>query len=62
VDEIPVEYERLDHVLVGLFDEKLPPAEVAKKTGVDLKVVEDVVKRHRNSSHKRAYPPMLGGW
>jgi NAD+ synthase len=62
VDEIPVEYERLDLVLAALFDEKLPPAEVAKKTGVDLKVVEDVVKRHRNSAHKRAYPPMLGGW
>ncbi|MDA4113588.1 MAG: NAD+ synthase [Thaumarchaeota archaeon] len=62
VDEIPIEYERLDHVLVGLFDEKLPPADVAKKTGVDLKVVEDVIRRHRNSAHKRAYPPMLGGW
>jgi NH3-dependent NAD+ synthetase len=62
VDEIPIEYERLDPVLAGLFDEKLPPREVAKKTGVDLKVVQDVVRRHRNSAHKRAYPPMIGGW
>jgi NH3-dependent NAD+ synthetase len=52
----------LDHVLVGLLDEKLSPKEVAKKTGVDPKVVEDVVRRHRNSAHKRTYPPMLGGW
>jgi NAD+ synthase len=62
VDEIPIEYERLDPVLVGLFDEKLPAKEVAKRTGVELKVVEDVVKRHRASAHKRAYPPMLGSW
>jgi NAD+ synthase len=62
IDEIPVEYERLDHVLVGLFDEKLPPKEVAKKTGVDIKVVQDVIKRHKASAHKRSYPPMLGSW
>jgi NAD+ synthase len=62
VDEIPIEYERLDPVLSGLFDEKLPPKEVAERTGVDLKVVEDVVKRHRASAHKRSYPPMLGTW
>jgi len=62
VDEIPLEYERLDHVLVGLFDERLPPKEVAKKTGVDLKVIQDVVRRHKASAHKRTYPPMLGSW
>jgi NH3-dependent NAD+ synthetase len=62
VDEIPIDYDRLDPVLVGLFDEKLPPSEVAKRTGVDLKVVEDVVRRHRGSAHKRGYPPMIGGW
>ncbi len=62
VDEIPIEYERLDHVLAGLFDEKLEPREVAKRTGVDIKIVQDVVKRHRASAHKRSYPPMLGSW
>lgn len=62
LDEIPIDYVRLDPVLVGLFDQKLSPKDVARKTGVDLKVVEDVVRRHRNSAHKRAYPPMIGGW
>jgi NAD+ synthase len=62
VDEIPLEYEVLDPVLVGLFDEKLPPKEVARRTGVDMKVIQDVVKRHKESAHKRAYPPMLGSW
>ncbi len=62
VDEIPIDYDRLDPVLVGLFDEKLPPSEVANRTGVDVKVIEDVVRRHRSSAHKRSYPPMIGGW
>ncbi len=62
VDEIPIDYDRLDLVLAGLFDERLQAAEVARRTGVDIKVVEDVVKRHRSSAHKRLYPPMLGGW
>jgi NAD+ synthase len=62
VDEIPIEYERLDLVLAGLFDEKRTPAEVAKTTGVGIKVVRDVIRRHRASAHKRAYPPMLGSW
>jgi NH3-dependent NAD+ synthetase len=62
VDEIPIDYDKLDPVLVGLFDEKLPPREVARKTGVDFKVVQDVVRRHASSAHKRSYPPMIGGW
>jgi NH3-dependent NAD+ synthetase len=62
VDEIPIDYDLLDPVLVGLFDKKLAPVEVSRRTGVDLPVVEDVIKRHRNSAHKRAYPPMIGGW
>jgi NH3-dependent NAD+ synthetase len=62
VDEIPIAYESLDQILVGLFDEKLPPKEVAKKTGVEMKVIQDVLKRHKASAHKRNYPPMLGTW
>jgi NAD+ synthase len=62
VDEIPIEYERLDPVLVALFDEGLPPQEVAKKTGVTMKVIQDVIKRFDASAHKRSYPPMIGTW
>jgi NAD+ synthase len=59
VDEIPVAYEKLDPVLVALFDEGLLPAAVAKKTGIDIKVVKEVVRRNRSSAHKRAFAPML---
>lgn len=62
VDEIPIAYESLDPVLVGLFDQKLPPSEVAKKTGVEMKVIQDVIRRYTASAHKRSYPPMLGSW
>ena len=61
-DEIPIEYERLDLVLYGLFDAKLRPAEVSKRTGVNLEVIKDVLRKHKGSGHKRAYPPMLGSW
>lgn len=61
-DEIPIDYDRLDPVLVGLLDQKLPPKEVSRRTRVDLKIVEDVVRRYQKSEHKRAYPPMIGGW
>lgn len=62
VDEIPIAYETMDPVLVALFDEKLPAKEAAKKTGVDIKVIEDILRRHEASAHKRSYPPMLGSW
>ncbi len=61
-DEIPAPYEVMDPVLVALFDEKLPPKEAAKKTGVEIKIVQEIVKRHKASAHKRSYPPMLGNW
>ncbi len=62
VDEIPIAYEAMDPVLVALFDEKLPAKEAAKKTGVDIKIIQDILRRHKASAHKRSYPPMLGSW
>jgi len=61
-DEIPIEYEKLDLVLHGLFDLKLRPADVSKRCGVALETIELVLRKHRASAHKRAYPPMLRGW
>jgi NAD+ synthase len=61
-DEIPIGYEKLDYVLAGLFDEKKTPKQVATDTGVSIEVVRDVTRRHKESVHKRAYPPMIGGW
>lgn len=60
-DEIPLEYEELDPVLVGLFDRKLPPREVSRLTSVPVKVVEEVLRRFERSKHKRACPPMVRG-
>jgi len=58
-DEIPLGYEELDPVLVGLFDRKLPPREVSRLTGVPVTVVKEVLRRYERSEHKRTYPPMV---
>ncbi len=58
-DEIPLAYEKLDPVLVGLFDLKLPPKEVSRRTGVPLKVINEVLRRFTASKHKREYPPAV---
>jgi hypothetical protein len=48
-------------VLYGLFEAKMSSEDVAKATGVDQKIIEEVVQTHQSSAHKRAYPPMIGG-
>lgn len=58
-DEIPIDYERLDPILVGLFDYKLTPEEVSQRTGVSIEVVREVLRRFNTSKHKRSYPPMI---
>jgi len=58
-DEIPLDYDRLDPVLVGLFDHGLPPVKVSQKTGVPIEVVEEVMRRFNASKHKREYSPMI---
>lgn len=61
-DEIPLDYTELDPVLVCLFDLKLSPEETSRGLGIDPAKVREVLSRYRGSSHKRAYPPMIGGW
>ncbi len=58
-DEIPLDYDRLDPVLVMLFDQNLSPEEVSKLTAIPLGVVRDVVRRFNGSKHKRAPSPTL---
>jgi NAD+ synthase len=58
-EEIPLTYEELDPVLVGLFDYKLPQIELSKITGISANVVEEVSCRFSKSRHKRAFPPMI---
>jgi NAD+ synthase len=61
-DEIPLDYAELDNALVCLFDLKMGPEETARELGVDLVKVREVLSRFHVSAHKRAYPPMIGGW
>lgn len=58
-DEIPVDYDRLDKILVGLFDKKLPPSDVSKLTGESLGLVNETLRRFEISKHKRSFPPGL---
>jgi len=58
-DEIPLAYEKLDPVLVGLFDKKLSPREVSQLAGVPIETVHEVLRRFNVSEHKRIYPPII---
>lgn len=62
IDEIPVAYEDLDAVLVGLFDNKYSPEKVSLLTGVSVKTVKEVLHRFIKSKHKRTYPLLLKEW
>lgn len=61
-DDLPLDYEKLDLVLYGIFDAKLQPKDVSAQTGVPVPIVEQLLRMHRESTHKRVYPPMLGTW
>ena len=58
-DEIPLDYDKLDPVLVGLFDHKLPTREVSHLTSISLEKVEEVLHCFNVSKHKRTFPPMV---
>lgn len=52
-DELPLTYNDLDPILVGLFDLKLSPEDVSRQTNFPLTIVEDVLHRYNISEHKR---------
>jgi len=58
-DEIPIDYDKLDLVLVGLFDYKITPTEVSKATGIPLQAVTEVQDRYERTEHKRVTPPAI---
>jgi len=58
-DEVPLDYDRLDPVLVGLFDLGLSPGKVSRAAKVPIEVVYEIVKRHENSEHKRRPSPAI---
>jgi NAD+ synthase len=59
VDELPLDYDRLDPILYGLFDRGLRPEEVAELSGTPLEIVEGILRRCSASAHKRRPPPSL---
>jgi len=58
-DEIPLDYDQLDLILLGLFDYKMTPVEVSQATGIPLKTIIEVQERHNKTEHKRVSPPMI---
>ena len=62
IDELPLDYDQLDRVLVGLYDDHRSPDEVSQSTGVPMDVIRETQRRYTASRHKRVYPPMLRGW
>ncbi len=58
-DEIPIDYDRLDQLLVGLFDKKLPVEEISKLAGESPGLVGETLRRFNASRHKRTLPPSL---
>lgn len=58
-DELPLSYEQLDPVLVGLFDKGLPPIEVSRLSGVPVHIVERVLRMSKDSGHKREPAPKV---
>jgi len=58
-DEIPLTYETLDPVLLGLFDQELSPRRVSQLTGVSLDIIREIISRHSKSEHKRTCPQAM---
>jgi NAD+ synthase len=58
-DELPLDYDRLDPVLVGLFDYKLPVEKVSEMAKVPLDAVMEIVRRHKRTEHKRCLPQAI---
>ena len=58
VDEIPADYDQLDVILYLLFDKEEDPEQVAQKTGFKTELIQEILKRHKETGHKRGMPPI----
>jgi len=59
-DEIPADYSIIDPILVGLFEKNLSAEEISKKLKIPLEIVNDILRRHIKTEHKRKTPPSIG--
>jgi NAD+ synthase len=57
MDELPADYSIIDPILTGLFEEQLTAEEVSRKIGVPIEIVNDILRRHMRTEHKRRSPP-----
>ncbi|MCW4020515.1 MAG: NAD+ synthase [Candidatus Bathyarchaeota archaeon] len=58
-DEVPLDYDRLDPVLVGLFDYRLPPEKVSEETDIPFEIIKEIVNRYNKTEHKRKTSPKI---
>jgi NAD+ synthase len=61
-DEIPLDYNALDLVLVSLFDLTMDPKEASKVLRIDVDKLDEILRLHKSSAHKRVYPLMVRSW
>ena len=61
-DEIPLTYEKIDPILIALFNDKLSPIQASQKTETPIELINQVLSRYNQSKHKRKTPPMLKEW
>lgn len=58
-DELPVDYSVIDLILVGLFEKKLTCEEISGILNIPKEIVEDILRRHIKSMHKRMDPSTI---
>jgi NAD+ synthase len=58
-DEIPVDFDKLDLVLYGLFEAKMNYRDIMQQLDIPLSTLEKIENMYHNSEHKRKYPDMI---
>ena len=56
LDEIPIDYDKIDPILIGLFKHRLSPEEVSRRSQVPVEIVLDIKSRYEKTRHKRELP------
>ncbi|MCS7126585.1 MAG: NAD+ synthase [Aigarchaeota archaeon] len=59
IDEIPVDYSKLDLLLYNIFDRGLGIVEASERAGLPVDIAVWVSKRYHSTEHKRKMPPSL---
>jgi len=57
-EELGLSYEVIDAVLYRYVDLGMGPEEIVRETGIDKRVVEEILRRVHANEHKRMFPPV----